>query len=51
MATAKKKKAGWFRYIKEAFTYRWNLLLFGGAFVCLILAGAAAWALLNLTVK
>ncbi len=28
---APKKKAGWFRYVKEAFTYRWNLLLFGGA--------------------
>ena len=36
MAVAKKKKAGWLRYLKEAFTYRWNLLIFGGAV-------AAAW--------
>ena len=28
---AEPKKAGWFRYLKEAFLYRWNLLLFGGA--------------------
>jgi hypothetical protein len=28
---AEPKKAGWFRYLKEAFTYRWNLLFFGGA--------------------
>ncbi len=33
-----KKKAGWFRYIKEAFTYRWNLLLFGGAAAAAILS-------------
>lgn len=30
MAT-NKKKAGIFRYLKEAFLFRWNLLLFGGA--------------------
>jgi hypothetical protein len=24
-------KAGWFRYLKEAFMFHWNLLLFGGA--------------------
>ena len=28
---AGKKKAGWLRYVKEAFTYRWNLLFLGGA--------------------
>jgi signal transduction histidine kinase len=28
---AEPKKAGWFRYLKEAFLYRWNLLVFGGA--------------------
>lgn len=33
-----KKKAGWFRYVKEAFTYKWNLLLFGGATVAAILS-------------
>lgn len=31
MPPAKKKRAGWWRYLKEAFSYRWNLLLFGGA--------------------
>jgi hypothetical protein len=33
-----RKKAGWFRYLKEAFTYRWNLLLFGGAAAAAILS-------------
>ena len=33
-----KKKAGWFRYVKEAFTYRWNLLLFGGAAAAALLS-------------
>jgi hypothetical protein len=28
---AEPKKAGFWRYIKEAFLYRWNLLFFGGA--------------------
>ena len=28
---AELKKAGFWRYIKEAFLYRWNLLFFGGA--------------------
>jgi hypothetical protein len=32
------KKAGWFRYVKEAFMYRWNLLLFGGAAAAAILS-------------
>jgi len=31
-------KAGWFRYVKEAFTYKWNLLLFGGATVAALLS-------------
>lgn len=35
---AGKKKAGWWRYLKEAFTYRWNLLLFGGAAAAAILS-------------
>ncbi len=33
-----KKKAGWWRYFKEAFTYKWNLLLFGGAAAAAILS-------------
>jgi hypothetical protein len=33
-----KKKAGWFRYVKEAFTYKWNLLLFGGAAAAALLS-------------
>jgi hypothetical protein len=32
------KKAGWFRYVKEAFMYRWNLLLFGGAAAAALLS-------------
>lgn len=35
---AGKKKAGWWRYLKEAFTYRWNLLLFGGAAAAAVLS-------------
>ncbi len=35
---AGKKKAGWWRYLKEAFTYRWNLLLLGGAAAAAILS-------------
>ena len=38
MAVAKKKKAGWMRYLKEAFTYRWNLLIFGGAAAAALLS-------------
>lgn len=33
-----KKKAGWFRYVKEAFVYKWNLLLFGGAAAAALLS-------------
>ncbi|HVK76164.1 MAG TPA: hypothetical protein VM734_22715 [Kofleriaceae bacterium] len=35
---APKKKAGWTRYLKEAFLYRWNLLLFGGAAAAALLS-------------
>jgi hypothetical protein len=35
---AEKKKAGIWRYIKEAFTYRWNLLIFGGAVAAAVLS-------------
>lgn len=38
MAVPGKKKAGWVRYLKEAFTYRWNLLIFGGAAAAAILS-------------
>ena len=31
-------KAGWARYLKEAFLYRWNLLLFGGAAAAALLS-------------
>ncbi len=34
-----KPKAGFFRYIKEAFTFRWNLLIFGGAAAAAMLSG------------
>ncbi|MBP8806924.1 MAG: hypothetical protein KBG48_00265 [Kofleriaceae bacterium] len=34
-----KKKAGWLRYLKEAFTYRWNLLIFGGATAAAVISG------------
>jgi hypothetical protein len=36
---AEPKKAGFFRYLKEAFLYRWNLLLFGGAAAAAIMTG------------
>jgi len=39
------KKAGIFRYIKEAFTFRWNLLLFGGAAAAAAISGHADIAL------
>ncbi len=32
-------KAGLFRYLKEAFTFRWNLLIFGGAAAAAVLSG------------
>ena len=39
------KKAGLFRYLKEAFMFRWNLLLFGGAAVGAVISGHADIAL------
>src|SRR5262245_64022473 len=36
---AEPKKAGLFRYLKEAFLFRWNLLLLGGASVAAIISG------------
>ena len=42
---AEKKKAGLFRYLKEAFLFRWNLLLFGGAAAAAALSGHADIAL------
>ncbi len=39
------KKAGIFRYLKEAFMFRWNLLLFGGAAAAAALSGHADIAL------
>lgn len=39
------KKAGWLRYIKEAFLYRWNVLVFGGATAAALLSGHADVAL------
>jgi hypothetical protein len=38
MAADKKKGAGWFRYLQEAFTFRWNLLIFGGAAAAALLS-------------
>jgi len=34
------KRAGWWRYIKEAFLYRWNLLAFGGAAAAALISPA-----------
>jgi chemotaxis protein histidine kinase CheA len=39
------KKAGLFRYLKEAFSFRWNLLLFGGAAAAAAISGHADIAL------
>jgi len=36
---AKKKKAGLWRYLKEAFAFRWNLLFLGGAAAGALLSG------------
>lgn len=41
----KKKSAGWGRYLKEAFLYRWNLLVFGGAAAAALISGHADVAL------
>lgn len=36
---AEPRRAGLLRYLKEAFLFRWNLLLFGGASVAALLSG------------
>lgn len=40
-----RKQAGFFRYLKEAFLFRWNLLVFGGAAAAAVLSGHAEVAL------
>jgi methyl-accepting chemotaxis protein len=42
---AEKKKAGLLRYLKEAFTFRWNMLVFGGAAAAAVVSGHADIAL------
>ncbi|MBA3501052.1 MAG: hypothetical protein M4D80_36230 [Myxococcota bacterium] len=42
---AEKKRAGLFRYLKEAFTFRWNLLIFGGMAAAAVVSGHADIAL------
>lgn len=42
---AEPRKAGLLRYIKEAFMFRWNLLVFGGAAAAAIVSGHADIAL------
>jgi len=42
---AEPKKAGMLRYLKEAFTFRWNMLIFGGAAAAAIVSGHADIAL------
>ncbi len=41
----KKKKAGLVRYLKEAFMFRWNMLIFGGAAAAAVVSGHADVAL------
>lgn len=36
---AKRKKAGWWRYLKEAFLFKWNLLVLGGAAAAAVISG------------
>ena len=38
---AERKGAGIWRYLREAFTFKWNLLLFGGAVAAGVLSGHA----------
>jgi signal transduction histidine kinase len=45
MAEPKRERAGLFRYLKEAFLFRWNLLVFGGAAAAAIVSGHADIAL------
>jgi DNA-binding FrmR family transcriptional regulator len=40
-----KKSAGWWRYVKEAFLFKWNLLIFGGAAAAAAISGHADVAL------
>jgi len=42
---AEPRKAGLVRYLKEAFMFRWNLLLFGGAAAAAVVSGHADIAL------
>jgi hypothetical protein len=42
---AEPKKAGLIRYLKEAFMFRWNLLVFGGAAAAAVVSGHADIAL------
>lgn len=42
---AEKKRAGLLRYLKEAFMFRWNLLVFGGAAAAAVVSGHADIAL------
>ena len=42
---AEPKKAGLLRYLKEAFMFRWNMLLFGGAAAAAVVSGHADIAL------
>ena len=42
---AERKRAGLLRYLKEAFMFRWNLLLFGGAAAAALVSGHADIAL------
>ena len=42
---AEPKKAGMLRYLKEAFTFRWNMLIFGGAAAAAVVSGHADIAL------
>jgi len=42
---AEPKKAGLFRYLKEAFMFRWNVLLLGGAGAAALISGHADIAL------
>lgn len=45
MAAPQRKKAGWFRYLREAFLFRWNLLLLGGAAAAAAISGKPEIAL------
>src|SRR5215475_5515897 len=40
---AEPKRAGLLRYLKEAFLFRWNLLILGGASAAALLSGQLDW--------